>query len=215
MLLEGLKSTKSKLGEPFRLVEEQKEAIYKLCLYFSGDEKRLKEVYPDIDLKKGIVLMGPAGVGKTHLMTYFMTNPYASFIHTTCKSIVEKYRTNWTRDDKSTTEYYSGPIAASHPQPYNQEVLGVCFGDLGTEIEANSYGNKKEVLEEILFNRYEFSLPDEDSSKSKLAFYHTHITTNLDANMIEVKYGPRIRSRMSEMFNVVPITGESFRKQQK
>jgi ATPase subunit of ABC transporter with duplicated ATPase domains len=213
MLLNGLKETKSKLGDPFEITDQNKEVIYKLCLYFSGDEQRLKQIYPDMDLKKGIMLMGPSGVGKTHLMSYFMTNPYSSFIHTTCKIVIERYRAGWKRDDKSTIEYYSGIIPSTHPQPFNQPTMGICFGDLGNEIEANSYGNKTEVMEEILFLRYENYQPkEENDGESMLPFYQTHVTTNLDADMIERKYGTRIRSRMGEMFNVLPLVGESFRK---
>jgi len=60
---------------------------------------------------------------------------------------------------------------------------------------------KENVIEEIIFNRYE----------AGLQFEYTHITTNLDADMIEKIYGERFIDRLREMCNVISIEGESFR----
>jgi DNA replication protein DnaC len=38
------------------------------------------------------------------------------------------------------------------------------------------------------------------------------ITTNCDGNLIEKKYGYRVRSRLREMFNVIELKGEDLRK---
>lgn len=199
-LFEGLRATKSKTGEWFKVTEHNRDVIYSLCLYFANDIK-LESFRKDFKLDKGILLMGPPGVGKSHLMNYFIKNPHASYTIPTCKSIVEKYRTNWSRDEMSTTEFYSALQPAEFGHVYNQHFLGTCFGDLGSEQEANSYGNKRNVMEEIIFNRYETGLP----------FFYTHVTTNLDAEMIEKVYGQRLIDRLREMCNVLILKGESFR----
>jgi hypothetical protein len=49
-------------------------------------------------------------------------------------------------------------------------------------------------MAEILLSRYEFYI-----SHDML----THLTTNLSATEIETMYGPRVRSRMREMFNLI------------
>jgi len=199
-LYEGLKATKSKTGVWFKITEGNRDAVYSLCLYFANDSRFLG-FGQDFSLSKGIMLMGKPGVGKSHLMNYFMKNPHASYTIPTCKSIVEKFRENWTRDEMSTLEYYSKLQPAEFGHAYNQEYLGTCFGDMGSEELANAYGNKRNVIEEIIFARYEAGLP----------FRYTHVTTNLDSDMIEKLYGERLLDRLREMCNVITISGESFR----
>jgi hypothetical protein len=134
-------------------------------------------------------------------MNYFIKNPHASYTVPTCKSIIEKFRENWSRDELGTIEFYSKLQPAEFNHAYNQDHLGTCFGDLGSEELANSYGNKRNVIEEIIFNRYEAGLP----------FDYTHITTNLNSKMIETLYGERFIDRLREMCNAIVIEGESFR----
>jgi hypothetical protein len=83
-----------------------------------------------------------------------------------------------------------------------QPQIGVCFSDIGTEDIKNNFGNKTNVMADIIFNRY----------KNNVVGDLTHAETNLSANQIEEFYGQRIRSRFSEMFNWIVITGEDRRK---
>ena len=53
-------------GETFKIFEEDRDILFKLCNYFIGDEANCKKF--DIDVKKGILLSGPVGCGKTSLM---------------------------------------------------------------------------------------------------------------------------------------------------
>lgn len=192
-----LMTTVSKTGEPFVLTEFNEPVIDQLCLYFSNDKRF--EGNPD----KGILLMGKPGVGKTHLMNHFAKNPKASYMVPTCKIITEKYSSKWSHEEKSTIEYYSELKRADIGHQWNQKELGSCFGDLGAETsEASSYGNKRNVMEEIVFNRYEANLP----------FMYTHFTTNLSADELEKKYGSRFRDRLREMCNAYTLEGDSFRK---
>jgi hypothetical protein len=192
-----LLTTVSKNGNPFEVTEFNREVIDQLCLYFAND--------PNFkgDPKKGIMLMGNPGVGKTHLMNFFAKNPKASYIIPTCKIITERYANKWSHEEKSTIEYYSELKRADVGHQWDQLELGACFGDLGSETgEASSYGNKKNVMEEIIFNRYEANLP----------CYMTHFTTNLNSEELGQKYGQRFRDRLREMCNVFTIKGDSFRK---
>ena len=199
-LYEGLRQTKSQSGKPFEVNKDNKSVVHALCLYFAGDG-RFNELGQDFNLDKGILLLGKPGVGKTHLMDFFKKNPHASYTIPTCKAIAEKYTKGWSKDEFNTIEYYSTLQTAESCHIYNQEYLGTCFGDMGSEAESNSYGNKRSVIEEIIFTRYE----------SKLPFKYTHMTSNLDANMIATKYGERMRDRLREMCNVFILEGESFR----
>jgi DNA replication protein DnaC len=199
-LFESLRATKSQTGKPFEINEGNKKTIQSLCLYFAGDAK-FCDAGKDFSLDKGILLLGIPGIGKTHLMDFFNKNPHASYILPTCKTIVEKYVQKYTRDDMSVIEYYSTLQKAEFGHIYNQEYLGICFGDLGAEADGNSYGNRRNVIEEIIFNRYEAKLP----------FKYTHFTSNLDPDMIKQKYGERLRDRLREMCNVFVLNGKSFR----
>lgn len=199
-IYEGLLKTKSQTGKPFQVTEGNKETIHNLCLYFSHNES-FNSRGKDFSLDKGILLVGIPGVGKTHLMDFFKKNPRASYTVPTCKLISERYVQGWKRDDMSTIEYYSTLHTAEIGHPYNQEHLGVCFGDLGAESESNNYGNKRNVIEEIVFNRYEYKFP----------FKFTHFTSNFNLTMIGDKYGERMLDRLREMCNVLILEGESFR----
>lgn len=80
---------------------------------------------------------------------------------------------------------------ASEPRTY-------CFDDLGAEQALKYYGNECKVLAEVILSRYEFYI----------AFkMRTHLTTNLSASEIDNMYGPRVRSRMREMFNLISFHG--------
>lgn len=81
--------------------------------------------------------------------------------------------------------------------------LSRCFDDFGAEGDAYHYGNKVNVMEEILQDRYE-------------AFgrygMRTYITTNLNEEEIEGAYGTRVISRLREMCNFLVLKGQDRRK---
>jgi DNA replication protein DnaC len=194
---QALSLTVSKKGDPFVINNQNEQLIETLCKYFTEDAGF------NGDPRKGIILVGKPGVGKTHLMNFFAKNPKASFTVPTCKIIVEKYANKWSSEEKSTIEYYSETRRADFGHQWDQVELGTCFGDLGAETsDASSFGNRRNVIEEIVFNRYEASLP----------FHLTHFTTNLNASDIENKYGSRLRDRIREMCNVFAMDGDSWRK---
>ncbi|MDX1784327.1 MAG: ATPase, partial [Aequorivita vladivostokensis] len=53
-------------GKQFRIYDEDKDILLKLCSYFIKDTENCKKF--DIDVEKGILLSGPVGCGKTSLM---------------------------------------------------------------------------------------------------------------------------------------------------
>jgi hypothetical protein len=72
--------------------------------------------------------------------------------------------------------------------------VAYCFDDLGAEQAFKYYGNECNVMAEIILSRYDCYVGSD---------MITHLTTNLSATEIETMYGPRVRSRMREMFNLV------------
>lgn len=199
-LYEALRSTKGANGQQFKMTDWNKKVIGDLCLYFAG-EKAFEDRGDGYSLQKGILLSGNPGSGKSHLMSAFRQSPHVSYKNVTCKSIAEKYRTGWESEGIDTLAYYSYVLQANGDQPYAQVQLGYCFGDLGTEEEKKNYGNAMNVMEHIIFQRYE----------NKLDFNMTHFTTNLNPTEIETMYGSRVRDRLKEMCNQIVLEGPSFR----
>lgn len=173
------------LGKTFQIPENERGIIFGILAWFFEDEC-VAEIM-DIDLKKGILLSGPIGCGKTSLFRLMQGFPTKrkKFTITSTRQVVsefmqsgyevlEKYsRGNWSQDVR-------------FPKSY-------CFDDLGTETTSKYFGNDCNVMAEILLTRYDLFI-----EKGLI----THITTNLSANEIEAQYGNRLRSRMREMFNL-------------
>lgn len=175
-------------GKKFRIYEEDKKILLKLCSYFIRDRESCNKF--NIDLEKGILLSGPVGCGKTSLMKLLrhlvpFQRPYEmipcrnvsfSFNHLGFKAI-EEY---------GNTKFF-------------------CFDDLGVEPAGRFYGKDLNVMGEVLLSRYDLFL----QTKHKIK---THATTNLNAQELEERYGNRVRSRMRELFNLIAFDERSWDK---
>lgn len=164
-------------GQQFKIYKEDRDILYRLCLYFIQDRIACKELGIDID--KGILLSGPVGCGKTSLIRLLKhlvphRKPYEvvptrnivfGFNHIGYKTI----------EDYGNTQFF-------------------CFDDLGIEPMGRHYGKDCNVMGEILLSRHDLFL----GKKIK-----THATTNLNAAELEELYGIRVRSRMRQLFNLV------------
>ena len=84
-----------------------------------------------------------------------------------------------------------------------QKPVNICIDDLGVEKESvKHFGSEETVIEKILASRYNL-------------FQNgiiTHATTNLDATMLQEKYGERLYSRFREMFNLIILQGGDRRE---
>ncbi len=187
------KRGKELYGGKFRIHEEDHEVIFKLIVYFIGDKSNAEKL--SIELQKGILLTGPIGCGKTSLMNLmrFVPPPERNHIMKPCRDvsfefIQEGYEVIW--------RYSRMSFKNRHPKIY-------CFDDLGTEQSLKYFGNECNVLSEILLSRYDYFI-----SQGMI----THLTTNLLAGEIETTYGNRIRSRLREMFNLIPMHSTDKRK---
>ncbi len=179
---------KTLFGDHFRIFTDDHPIIYKLLVYAIADVENTTR--QGIDLKKGILLNGPVGVGKSALMTLI------SFFFPSEK----QYQLKPTREinfelEKEGYKVIGKYSEGSYMLVNNQHVPKVwCFDDLGIEQPLKYFGNDCQVMAEILLSRYDLFV-----SKRML----THLTTNLSASEIEQRYGNRIRSRMREMFNLI------------
>lgn len=186
------------------VIDEHNEWIVKaLCMYFTGDPRF--EDLRNFSLQKGIYLFGNPGVGKTFLMQMFSQNQVASYSMVSARTIeaeFSKAKTTKDSDEGGETEinYYSHIIEVPmNGNPYGHERLGLCIDDIGTETMGKHYGKEKNVITEVILNRYD----------NRLAHKMTHVTTNLNAEEIEQRYGSRVRDRMREMFNLLEFKSEA------
>jgi hypothetical protein len=169
---------KTKFGEKFQLSRNDTKILYFLMCYAIRDEKKCEKF--NIDLDKGILLIGKIGCGKTTLMDLFRLLHYKEFYYQILSSreIAKEFVLN------------GFPIL----NKYGKKRKIICFDDLGVETSIKHFGNECNVMGEILLSRYEIHQFDG---------IITHATTNLNADELEKIYGNRVRSRLREMFNVI------------
>lgn len=182
----------------FVVTDQIKTVLNALCYYFT-DNEQFEKINTDWSLQKGLFLWGNVGVGKTTLMHLFSKNKRQCFQVVSCRKFSNEFA---KFGDDVIDPYRSVLYSVPGSDNYLQKQMGVCFDDLGTEKDAVNYGNRKNIMEEILLDRYD----------NKVPFYQTHITTNLSAQEIEERYGTRVRSRMREMFNMIELHGSDLRK---
>lgn len=173
-------------GRKFRIFEEDREILFKLCNYFIRDEANCRKL--GIDINKGILLSGPVGCGKTSLMKLLRhivphRKPY-ELIPT--RNIVFAFNNLGYKiiEDYGDMRFY-------------------CFDDLGLEATGRHFGKDCNVMGEILLSRHEFFLNHN---------IRTHATTNLNAQELEERYGNRVRSRMRQLFNLIAFDHKSLDK---
>lgn len=180
----------------FVLDESNSHIFDMLCAYFSGDQSF--EMFGSF--KKGIMLYGPVGCGKTSLMRMFSVNSFRPFGINPVRKIADEYASK--DGGVLALNKFSSMIDVYAHEYYGHNQIGRCFDDVGTEESKKNFGNEVNVIQDVLYKIY-------DSNQ----FSNFHLTTNLSGDEIESLYGHRIRSRMREMFNVIKFdTGSPDRR---
>ncbi|MCM4167161.1 hypothetical protein KCTC52924_02741 [Arenibacter antarcticus] len=177
----------------FEVDATNKNFLGHFCKYWNGDPKF--EVLDNISLRKGLLVFGSYGTGKTSSFKIIQNMskqyriPELWFPIIGAQEVVAKY--NAVRNKDEVIDYYSKGT--------------FLFDDLGTETVGNNvyqYG-KEEIFVRILLNRYR----NFESLGTK-----THVTTNLSFAQIENRYGTQISDRFIRMFNQLKLDGPSRRK---
>ena len=151
----------------------------------------------NLDPKKGILLMGNPGVGKTKFMEEFaLANSKICWGHPKMPAglgVMDCEASSIRRGcEKSGLEFVE--------MFYDHELF---LDDLGGEPKGmvNFYGSTFDPIVDILGIRYKVR-----------AIHKTHITTNLTMDMILEIYGERIWDRLHEMCNILILEGSSRRR---
>ncbi|MCU4177821.1 ATPase [Carboxylicivirga sp. N1Y90] len=175
-------------GPHFKLYDEDMPIIKKLFAYFIQDEEL--SLQHGMNLRKGILMIGPVGCGKTALMKLMQTilQQHQRFVLKACRDISFEFQ----KDGYDVIHRYSKRSFTIVPGSKTPKTI--CLDDLGAESNIKHFGSECNVLAEVILSRYDLFISD------KLI---THATTNLNAKDIEKLYGQRVRSRLREMMNVI------------
>lgn len=196
--------------KPALVIDDDNNFVFELMCKYFGDDKEFISMceaagIENASLKKGIMLCGVFGTGKSWMMKLFSVNQRQCFDIISAKEISEDYRRD-KNDDPSQDVLHKYIVekqnAFDDPSVFYQPKRGWCIDDIGAEDLKNNFGNKKNVIGDIIEIRYQ-------SGEYGQSF---HATTNLTATQIDEYYGGRIRSRLREMFNFIELKGVDRRK---
>ncbi|MDR5590480.1 hypothetical protein [Christiangramia sp. SM2212] len=175
-----------------------KYAVEFFISYFSDLEnlKKLKGM-----AHKGIYFYGGCGTGKS-LFFEILEEIYKSYqnpalriktVHTI--DLTDQYMSQLSNPKK---------LAPNDDSLYSKYNKGnIHFEDLGAESKLNHFGNSVEIMSDLIQLRY---------STSRRVSCRTYISTNLSPDEARKRYGVRVYDRLFEMFNFIPLNGDSRRK---
>lgn len=169
--------------KPFEFDESNKSLIRSICYFLSRDKRFESEL--KLDTEKGLVINGVSGLGKTFLFELVKNNPLNPVKIVSMIEVAEAIKED-----------------GFYHIDFNGEKI-IYLDDVGTEeATVNHFGTKINWFKDFIEKYY----------TRKELFKNLVISTNLNANELEEKYGSRVRSRMREMFNVVDVKGKDRRK---
>lgn len=151
---------------------------------------KMREVFEAIESgQKGVMVYGGTGTGKTLLfelirrLIHVSSNKY--FVMVNVLDVVKDFN-------------IEGDTAFDENNIHN-----VLYDDIGTEQKGMYYGNRMEVMENLIQFRYNLF-----RNKNII----THFTTNLTPEEIRVRYGERCYSRLKEMCHHIVFDWSDMRR---
>jgi DNA replication protein DnaC len=153
--------------------------IKTLCFFLSRDPRFETEL--GYSLKKGLIIRGVSGLGKTYLAQCVSKNELNPVTIINMKEVERAVKADGVFEPKAKGVLY--------------------LDDVGTEEPIiNHYGTKVHWFKSFI-ELYYLNQP----------FNRLILSTNISFAEIEERYTHRVRSRMKDMFNVVDIVGEDLR----
>lgn len=175
----------------FQFTKEAMALYTELIYYFHADSKF------NGNLEKGILIHGPTGSGKTLAMKVMSIYQKIDNIRYFKDNKIYTMNFDVIQINKMVEDFIENAFDGIYIYA-NRYVL--CMDDIGIEIDkVKYYGNELDVIGYIISER---------QSKRLLTF----ATSNLTLMNIEDKYGDRIFSRMSALFNFIILKDIDFRR---
>jgi DNA replication protein DnaC len=177
-------TSQSKFDKKLIINDDNKKFITALCFFISNDRRFETEL--GYSFKKGLLIRGVSGIGKTHLVRCIEQNDINA-IYTL--SMIE----------------ISDELRAYGEYEINKGANRIIYlDDVGTEeTPVVHFGTKiyffKNFIESIYLSRRE------------KGFGNLMLSTNLNFQQCSEKYGFRVASRMRDMFNVIDVSGKDMR----
>lgn len=184
----------------FILTEQTKQNLKLLLLYFSGNDLFCKELEKingvEGSLNKGLFLIGGVGTGKTFLMKVFKEYTKHILKSNSFHAYNEQDIINLASSNGSEIIEELGYNCGNPKVLYIDD-----FGSKPSKIKY--FGNSIDVIDNIMTLRYVI-----------FNRYHklTHISSNKYPVELQKIFDNRLIDRFSEMFNVIELNDESFRK---
>lgn len=170
----------------FILDDENSIIINRIIQWLDGDPAFNQQyAFGMQDLSKGIMLIGNPGSGKTTILEII-------------QAITRK--TPLTFRKHATTNIID-EFSKSGPEYLKQLKGNIFFDDLGFEKTAIHFGDKRELMQDVIFSRYD-QMRGYDRSIS-------HFTSMMKWQDIEAKYGPFAWSRLKQMCNIFLLGASS------
>ena len=193
------KTAQRELNTEFVVDEENKLQVSQFVAYITGNIDVMQEL--NIDPRKGVLIMGNPGSGKSMLFRIakecLKNEEYKKYFkHFNMYNTEHTGKMYMKEGDQGIEKFTKLHIAGASGEMHNV----ICFDDLGAEEIKNNYGNKKEVMVDIILERYDHLITHG---------LVTHFTTNLTMGEIEERYSTRIRSRLTQMCNIITLGGSS------
>jgi len=186
-------------GENYNWTDEIKEVHAKLLMYFLG-------IPGELSLNKGVALVGVYGVGKSIIFNIW--HEYLRKLHPFNQNLfiissVEDINSDIAKDGFLDRKYcYNVKFNCNGVTIKDPRHL--LINEFGHRYEMKSYGTDiNELFESFLMKRYDIF-----QQNKKV----THITTNYGTNDLKKNFSEKLIDRFKEMFNIIELKGESFRK---
>ncbi|MFC5044403.1 hypothetical protein ACFSTE_14640 [Aquimarina hainanensis] len=186
-----------KENRKFIIDDNNREFFDVICRYFA-DDYSFEEKVQNGELRKGLLIYGNCGTGKSSIFDIIQNISRKHnliqlwFSNLSVHQVVNEFNKENKQDKligaESVIEKYSKGK--------------VHFDDLGTEKEVQAWGIKENLFDRLLQIRY---------NHFKQKGTKTFVTTNLSIRELENRYCKQVKDRLYQMFNFIPLNGESRR----
>lgn len=187
------------------ILDENNEPVFNLLVHYFSNSSVFAKLASQLNIEnpsldKSLLLCGNFGVGKTWLMSLFRKNNRRVYHSATAKDIAKSYK----KGGEDAIEIFYNRIknALNDPTVFYQEYSALCIEDIGAEDVKGNYGDKCNVVADIIEQRY---------SNNCLKGW-MHGTTNLTVTQLKEYYGGRVSSRLRESVNLIELNGPDRRK---